>query len=333
MLLGLGLFWFLSHPRDYLSKPLTREKPLLDTLVTIKAYGDNRRDTERAVDRAFVAMAKIESLADNFAADSEITLLNKRSGQGPVKASPDLFNMIALSIHYSKKTQGAFDITVGPLTRLWRFGEKSHLPSRAEIDTLLPLVGWEKINLDREKQTVELTKPGMILDLGGVSKGYAVDKAMQVLQSRGIRGALVTTGSTTRVIGTKAGNRAWEIGIQHPRDEGELLGVISSTQKSISTSGDYQRYFEKEGKRYHHILDPRTGLPVERIMAVTVVVTGDCAAADTLSTGVFALGFPQALRFVENEKGLEAMIVTSDGRVHLSSGLKGKVDKLVEKVQ
>lgn len=333
LLLGLGLFWFLSRPRDYLSEPLIKEKPLLDTLVTIKAYGKDREKTERAVDQAFAAMVKIESVANNFAARSEITRLNRRSGQGPAKVSPDLLNMIALSLDYSRKTQGAFDVSVGPLTQRWKFGEKSYLPSQEEIAGLLPLVGWEKVKLDRGKQTVELTQPGMILDLGGVSKGYAVDKAIEVLKSHGISRALVTTGSTTRVIGRKAEEKAWQIGVQHPRDAGKLLGVIPLTQKSISTSGDYQRYFEKVGKRYHHILDPKTGYPVGGIMAVTVVTSGSCSAADILSTGVFALGFPQAMRFVESEKGLEAIIVTSDGRVHLSSGLKGKVDELVEKVE
>lgn len=333
MILGLGLFWFLSRPKDYLSEPLTKEEPLLDTLVTIKAYGANREKTRRAIDEAFAAMAEIESIANNFDSRSEISRLNKESGKGPVKVSLDLFKMIALSLDYSKKTDGAFDITIGPLTRLWKFGEKSHPPSSQEIAGLLSTVGWQRIELDSKEQTVALKLPRMSLDLGGVSKGYAVDQAIAVLKSHGITRALVTTGSTTRVIGRKVKNEPWQIGVQHPRDAGKLLGVVSLTQKSVSTSGDYQRFFEKGGERYHHILSPKTGYPVQDVIAVTIVTSKDCVDADILSTGIFALGYPEGMRFVEKERDLEAVIVTSDGEVHLSSGLKGKVKGLVRNVQ
>lgn len=325
----LGLILILLFPRlsPSSSKPQIKEKILLDTLVTIKAYGKNKKRTTQSVDKAFKEMARIEKIANNFDPKSEISMLNKKAGRGPVKISHHLFKMIELSINYHKISGGTFDITIWPLIQLWSFGERKEPPSKSEILNRLSLVDTRKVNVDSHNQTVSLA-PNTSLDLGGISKGYAVDRAIVTLAEEGINSALVTTGSTTRTLGQKPKGQLWKVGIQHPRKPDKLIGIVELDQKSISTSGDYQRFFTKNGRRYHHILNPKTGYPAEGIMSVTIITDQSCTEADILSTGVFVLGFPQGMEFIESKPGIEGIIITSDRRVHISRGLHEKTKNI-----
>jgi len=318
--LGIALSALFFNP-GYTSQPYLKRKILLDTLVEIKAYGRNKGKVEKAVDKAFQEMKRIEKLLNNYDPKSEISRLNRKAGKA-IPVSAETFEVVALSKSYGRQTGGAFDITVGPLVKLWDFGGSKHLPGEQELEKILPLVNWKDIELNREKRTIRLARKGMSLDLGGVAKGYAADKAIQILKQEGIRSALVTTGSTTRVIGEKPDEEPWRIGIQHPRKEKEIIGTLSLKNQSVSTSGDYQQYFIKNGRRYHHILSPQTGQPARGVMSVTVVTNKSCAEADILSTAIFVMGYPEGMRFIERTKDLEGIIVDAQGKVHISSGLR-----------
>ncbi len=320
----------MSKESGYTTKPYVKEDILFDTYVTVKAFGENKGEVEKAVEEAFKEMKRIQNLMDFFNPESEVSKINQSNQK--VKVSQDTAQVIKLSLLYGKKTNGAFNIAVGPLVSLWNFGEGGLLPEEEELNKALSLVDLKSITLGEEARTVQLLKPEMKIDLGGIAKGYAADKAIETLKRHHITQALVTTGSTTKVIGLKPDKKPWQVGIEHPRDTSKLIGIVPLVNQSISTSGDYQRYFVKNKKRYHHILNPKTGMPAEGVISVTVITDKSCAEADLLSTAIFVMGYPEGMKFVGKEKGLEAIIVTSDGKAHLSPGLKNKIKNLLEEI-
>jgi len=328
LLIGLGITLWMTQNRGYTGDPFVREEVLLDTFVKIKAYGGSKARVEKAADEALAEVKKVEDSMNFFDPKSEISRINRAAGKKAVEVSDEVLEVISLSKSYGEETAGAFDIAVGPLIPLWGFGENPRIPSQSEIDRVLPLVNLEDIEIDGETKTVLLKRPGMMIDLGGVAKGYAADKAIETLKKRGVTQALITTGSTTRVLDSKPDGEPWRIGIEHPRKSGQTIGILNLVDKSVSTSGDYQRYFIKDGKRYHHILDPKTGKPAGGVMSITVVAGRSCAEADILSTAIFVMGYPRGMSFIEKTGDLEGVLVTSDGRVHVSSGLKDKVEDL-----
>lgn len=330
LLIGLGVILWTTQNRGYTGEPFVREEILLDTFVKIKAYGDSKARVEKAVDEAMAEVRKVEDSMNFFDPKSEISKINRAAGKKAVEVSDEVLAVISLSKSYGEETGGTFNIAVGPLIPLWKFGENPRLPRQSEIDGVLPLIDLKDIEIDEKTKTVLLKRPGMMIDLGGVAKGYAADKAIESLKKRGVTQALITTGSTTRVRGSKPDGEPWRIGIEHPRKSGQTIGILSLVNKSVSTSGDYQRYFIKNGKRYHHILDPKTGRPAGGVMSVTVVTGRSCAEADILSTAIFVMGYPRGMKFIEQTRDLEGVLVTSDGKVHVSSGLKGKVEDLIQ---
>lgn len=340
MVTGLILFVLIAlcwgrkvYCPSYSEEPLVKEKFLLDTLVTIKAYGDDGKEVERAVEAAFDKIAFVEKIANYYDSKSELSLINQRASKQPVSISTEMLALINMSLVYHQKTGSAFDITVAPLMDLWGFGQNEHVPGQPEIDGVLPLVDSHNIRLDHKERQIQLIKPKVRLDLGGVAKGHAVDRAIAVLEKYGIESALVTTGSTTKVIGMKPDREPWKIGIENPRSKNDIIGILALKEnESVSTSGDYQQYFIRKGRRYHHILDPKTGYPAGDYMSVTVITTRSCAEADILSTAIFVLGYPKGLNFVEKSPDLEAVTVTAEGKVHLSKGLRGKVKELKKKL-
>lgn len=332
----------------YTSLPFEKEELLLDTLVTIKAHGESRSQVEQAVADAFTAMREIDRVSDYFDSSSEVSRVNREAGQRPVAVSEDLLDMIALSQQYARLTEGAFDPTVGAVTLLYDF-DKEKAPSAAQIASRLPLVAAENIQIDRSARTVRLAQEGMRLDVGGVAKGFAADRAAAVLRARGISQALVTTGSTTVIIGGKPRRGLldtvgryvysftdsaaltvvdpWKIAIQHPRKApGETAGLLELVDRQISTSGDYQQSFTKGERRYHHILDPKTGQPAEGIVSLTVVTNKSCAEADILSTALFVMGLADAIAFVEEQSDVDMVLVTDTGDVRVTSGIRDRVE-------
>jgi thiamine biosynthesis lipoprotein len=316
---------FRDRKAKYLDEPYQKDQLVLDTLVTIKAYGEDKAQVEQAVGLAMKEIEEIDKKVDYYDPQSDISKLNKIAGKNsgkPTPASSDLIAIIETSKELSRQSGGAFDITLGPVIRLWNFNGKARVPPMPQLSRSLELVGMENVDVDRENKTVLFKNAGMSLDLGGVAKGYAADRAIAVLKRKGIKNALVTTGSTTVCMGRKADGKPWIIGIQHPRKADKTLGTLELTQKSLSTSGDYQRYFVQGGKRYHHILDPKTGLPAKGCRSVTVVTDRSCTEADILSTAAFVMGYPKGFSYLEALRDTEGVIVDSKGKVHETGGLK-----------
>lgn len=309
---------------------VTSEQFLMDTLVSIRVIGNDQKQLHEAVEKAFREMKRIEKLTDRFQpaessqCTSEVCRVNSGAGRKAEVVDEDVFVMLSLAKKYADLSRGAFDITIGSLLDLWGFGKiEQKVPEDKEIKKALALVDYQELLLNNTDNSVFLKRPGMSLDLGGIAKGYAAGKAMQVLQDYGVKGALINAGGNITVLGQKADNKPWKIGIQDPRDSEEIIGVLKLNNESAVTSGDYNRFFIYRGRRYHHIISPFTGYPADKNMSVTVVAS-DPGVADILSTALFVLEPKEGLTLVERLEGVDALFVTADKQILISSGLKEK---------
>ena len=240
--------------------------------------------------------------------------------------SPETFFVINKAVYYANLSEGAFDPTVGPLVDLWAIGTpQARIPPPEEINQVLKLVDFRQITLNEKTATIFLPKAGMELDLGAVAKGYAVGRAVDVLRQKGITSAKIDAGGDIMVMGTKPGGQPWRLGIKHPRGKDKLLATLTAVNENLVTSGDYQRFFMDQGRRYHHIFDPRTGYPVRDLISATIV-TGDPLLGDILSTAVFVLGPQKGLALTGGIKGTGVIMVTPEGKVLLSPGLEKRVN-------
>lgn len=290
----------------------------MGTDVTIDVIGTDAAKLDEALAAAEAELRRVEDLMTSWR-DSPLTRMNARAGQGPQKIDPELAHMIDQGLAVGELTGGAFDITFASVGKLWDFkAEPPILPSQAEIDAALESVDYRRVKLDLEASTIDLPA-GTQLGLGGIAKGYGVDRAMAVLMERGIKDGIVNAGGDMKVLGTKFG-RPWRIAVKHPRDRERVLAMVPLSNTCMVTSGDYERFFEYNGKRYHHILDPRTGYPATGGMSVTVIAP-EAAFADALATGLSVLGPDKGLPLVESLPRVECLIVDMDGGVTKSSGL------------
>lgn len=281
---------------------------MMDTAVTITAYGPR---AEQAVAAAFAEMRRVAALMNADDPDSEVSLINRNAGLEPVRVSSETFELLELCQHYSELAAGAFDVTVRPLVELWGIGKKDkYVPSPEEIERALQLVDYRKVILDQNTKTVFLPVPGMGVDLGGAAKGYAADRAREILKEHGVRSALIDAGGNIWTVGIRPDGRKWRIGIRHPRPEvaGGVLAVLPSQDLTLVTSGDYERYFLKYGTRYHHIFDPHTGLPARELVSATII-GNNSAEADILSTAVFVLGADRGLALTNQLPHITTVVV------------------------
>jgi len=288
----------------------------MGTKAWVTIAGMRSAEAEEAARAAFREMYRIESVMSNWKSSSEVSRLNARSGEGAVAVSPELFSLIDSSLSFSEKTFGAFDVTVRAAVVLWGFegGSAARLPTDAEIERARSLVGYEKVTLDRAARTVALP-PGMEIDLAGVAKGYALDRCIAVLQERGVTDAFVNLGGNISAIGSAPGEPGWPIGIRDPEGGTTTVGTIVLRNEAVATSGDYENFVEIGGKRYGHIIDPRTARPVDTPLSVTVVApTG--LASDALSTGLFVLGAERSKEAVAALPRVKALFaVRRDGGI------------------
>jgi len=298
--------------------------PLLHTFVEIKAYGDNQ--TASILDGAFVEMDRINDLLNNYDPSSEISSVNAAAGSYPIPISPETYDALNTARQYAGLTNGAFDFTVGPLVALWGFdkeqpGLAGKAPGARQIRQALRRVDYRALELitDASGAHARLKRSGMRIDVGAFCKGFAADRAVEYLQNNGIQNALVAAGGTICAIGSKPGEQPWQIGIRHPRNDSTFLTVITLRNQSVSTSGDYEKFYYKAGKRRSHIIDPRTGYPVSTVQSVTVIGPSGIAS-DALSTAVFVLGPDAGIKVIEDLPGFEALIVSAAGDVVYSEG-------------
>lgn len=299
---------------------------LFGAVVSITARGGP--DTAAAVEGAFAEMARIEALMSAYVEESELSVLNRAGGRA-VPVSPETESILRSGLKLASLSDGLFDITVRPLVSLWGFDTGMHrVPSGEEIRELMPLVDYRQVEI-ADDGLVSL-RPGMALDLNSLVKGYAADRAAEVLYDGGVTDAMLNVGqSSIKVLGNNPDGRRWRVGIIHPRRKSEVYAVIEmESGDCLSTTGDYQNYFIHDGVRYSHVFDATTGWPSQTMQAVTVL-TESAMWADGLSTALFAMEVDRALAWAEDDDDFEAIIVTIDGEIRYSSGLAGRLE-LVE---
>ncbi|MCR4429996.1 MAG: FAD:protein FMN transferase [Tepidanaerobacteraceae bacterium] len=320
-------------------RPITKTNFLLDTLTQITAYGDN---ASGAIDMVFDRISDIQKKMTASGEDSEVIEINNEAGKKFQKVSPDTFYVIKKGIYYSESSHGRFDITIGPLVKLWGIGtDKAKVPSAEEIRIALRHVNYKNAVLNEDANSVMLREPGMAIDLGAIAKGYAADEAVRILKESGVKSAAVDLGGNIYVIGKKPNGSLWKIGIQDPFEpRGDTFATVDVSDRTLVTSGIYERYFIKDGKRYHHILDTSTGYPVDNDLVSVTIISDSSIDADAISTMVFALGLKDGMKYVEETNDVEAVFVTEDRKVYASSGIgqyefritnkKFKLEKLME---
>jgi len=302
---------FSGCNRDIVIK---RIKPIMGTYVKITVIAQDKRKAEKAIGKAFSKIEEIDYLMSTYKPDSEIRRLNSR---GKLKVSPQTLEVLKKAVYFSKLTKGALDITYTPLMSLWEKAEKTQvLPSPEAVKKALSLVGYRNILFNAG--TVRFSKEGMEIDLSSIAKGYAVDKAIDVLKEEGISNALVDAGGDIYTLGSFSPKGKWRVAIQHPRDKGRIMGVAEISNRAVATSGDYERYFTIRDKSYSAIFDPKTGESKDEIISATVIAP-DCATADALATASFILG-RKAISLVNTLEGVEALLITKEGKIISSRG-------------
>ncbi len=342
IVLPIILFFFVSCQ----SKEYSASRLLLGTSVFIRVFEGG---TEQALEDIFARVQKIEEEMSVSTDDYEQTVLLDINRQSSLAASTlgladidyakeehtkvyelseELATVIKEGLRISQETDGAFDMTIASALRLWGFNSgESLVPSQRELDEALRLVDWSVASVDQNQLRLGI---GQSIDVGGIAKGYAADIVKKLLQEQGVKTAILDFGGNIVVFGQKKSKETWKIGIQKPYITDEIVAILSLAEGSVVTSGVYERYFEKDGKEYFHILDPKTGYPADNDLLSVTLVCDTSIQADGFSTGVFVLGLEKGLAFVEGEDNLEAIFITREKTVVLSSGLKDKVELAAE---
>jgi thiamine biosynthesis lipoprotein len=325
--------------------PPAQSEFVLGTVCTINLY---RYGSSPVYKKIFSRLRELEDILSANSADSVLAAINAAAGTAPVPAGDDLIRVLERALYFARASGGAFDPSIGPLVRLWGIGtEQAGVPGEGEIEEALSLVNWRDIRLDRERGTVFLTRPGMALDLGAIAKGYAADEAVKIIAAAGIPLAVIDLGGNIYVYGEKEGSRPWRIGIQNPLEpRGTYLGVLERqdpaqknpprgdgrrkyagsggtpdplANKTVVTSGIYERFFEYAGRNYHHILSTQNGYPAETGLLSVTVIAENSMDADALSTAAFALGWEKGSALIKAQ-GAEAVFVLAGKRIRCSAG-------------
>ena len=285
---------------------------LMGTTVSVTFFDTDQEHASRAMDHAFAAMEAVGVDMDKHTNDSELSRLNRL---GSMDVSPELLLNIKKALYYSNISDGAFDITIEPVLRMWdRVKETQKMPTPEEINDSLQHVGWWKVNISENTVTLQ---DGMAIDLGGIAKGYAVDKGIESLQKDGINDAIINAGGNMRTMGSKLGE-PWTIALQNPRNSSDYITLIEVYNASISTSGDYERYFFLNQTKVIHIADPRTGMSAQGVISVTIVTSRGSLDSDALSTAVFVLGEEKGMQLIDSLDDVSGLIITQDREIHRS---------------
>lgn len=297
---------------------VTREAAIMGTRCVVELWSEERARGEAAAEAVFTEFRRIDALMSTYKPESELSRVNARAAREPVRVSRELYDMLAASIEYSKLTRGAFDVTYASVGYLYDY--RAHVrPDDAAIEAALPGIDYRHIRLLPRTSAVRFARPGVRIDLGGIAKGYAVDRGIEVLRAAGVERAMVNAGGDTRIIGDRFG-RPWIVGIRHPDDENQVVLKMPITDAAMSTSGDYERFFEEGGVRYHHILDPKTGRSASKVRSVTVI--GPTAMrTDALTKSIFIMGAEEGIAFIDGLEDVDAIAVKPDGKVLYSKGL------------
>jgi thiamine biosynthesis lipoprotein len=326
VLSGLGALFVGCTGFPTQSEPVVvkRAQMHMGTLVTITSVARSEAAAQAAATAGFSEIHRLEQLLSTWIPTSELSRVNTSAGVKPVHVSPETLTVVQRAIQVAEMTDGGFNIAIGPAVDAWSVIEGRRIPTESELEALRPLVDLQAIHIDEREQTIYLGKTGMRIDVGGIGKGYAADQAVDALRSAGAIAGVVALSGDIKTFGRSPGGKMFPVGIQHPRKDGSVLAWIDLQDEAISTAGDYERFFEREGVRYHHILDPRTLQPARSCQSVTVIAR-EGVWADGLDTGIFVMGPERGMELVEQLPDVEAIIVDAEGRLLVSSGLKQRI--------
>jgi thiamine biosynthesis lipoprotein len=298
---------------------LSDEQAIMGTSVRVELWHDDEAAGRAAIAAVMEEMHRIDRTMSPYKPDSELSLINREAAKRAVPISREMYDLIERSLEFSKLSDGAFDITFSSVGYLYDY-RKHVRPTEQQIAEALPGISYRHLRLDPKARTIRFAREGVRIDLGGIAKGYAVDNCIGILRKRGVTNAIVTAGGDSRILGDRRG-RPWNIGIRDPRRRGEVVAVLPLIDVAISTSGDYERYFEEDGVRYHHIINPKTGKSASGVRSVTVIAR-DGITTEGLTKSVFIMGVERGLRLIESLPGTDAVIVDDSGALHYSAGLR-----------
>ena len=295
-----------------------QEESIMGTRIAVEFWDEDKHHAKQCAEQVFSEMRRIDALMSPYKPDSELSRLNQQAADEAIQISEEMFILLKKSLRMSQISNGAFDITFSSVGHLYDYREGIK-PSEQEIQQSLERINFRHVVLDEKNHSVRFARSGVRIDLGGIAKGYAVDNGIAILDKCGIKGGLVSAGGDSRILGDR-GNRPWMMGIRHPRKKDAVVVVLPLSNTALSTSGDYERFFIEDGKRYHHIISPKTGKSVATTWSATVIGP-DTTTTDALSTSLFVLGPAKGLQLVESLEGIDAVIIDGQGRMHYSSGL------------
>ncbi len=315
LLLATGVAYSAAVQAEW----LYREEDIMGTRCAVEIWATDRAAGNAAMEAVLADMRRIDALMSTYKPDSEISRVNANAAREPVAITAELFGLLQTAQQYSALSKGAFDITYASVGYLYDYRQHFH-PDEKSIAAALPTVDYRQLKLDPANRTVSFGKPGMRIDLGGIAKGYAVDRGIEILKARGFTHAMVNAGGDTRVSGDRFG-KPWVVGIRHPDRKDEVALRIPLTDAAFSTSGDYERFFDEGGVRYHHIIDPKTGHSPHAVRSVTIIAS-NATRTDGLSKTVFILGPKAGLDFINSLPDADAIVIAADGKVSYSKGLQ-----------
>ena len=310
------------------SRTVQKTEAIMGTDVTITVVSRSAEEGDAAIEAGMAELRRLDAMMSLYKDTSEITRVNLAAGKSAVKVSPEMIELVERAASISQLSSGVFDVTVGPLVVLWQMRLKEGtVPTDEEIALVRPLVNFRNIVVDKKASTLFLRKTGMIMDFGGM-KGYMADRTAEVIKKHGIKDAVIAVAGDIWVLGHRDDGKAWRIGVQHPREHDKTLAVLDLSDQYVTTSGDYERFVIKEKKRYHHIIDPRTGKPSHGVISATIIGTKG-AVIDPLAKVPFILGPDAGLKIVK-KLGAEAIVVDDQGRVFMTDGIKNLLDQPVQ---
>ena len=294
---------------------------ILGTIIELKVYGGN---AEKAIDDAILKLNEIDDKMSVFKNSSEVSIINSNAGISHCVVSTDTYFVIKKAVEYSKLSEGAFDATIRPVVELWGINtDHAKIPKTLEIKNDMKLINYKDIILNDKAKSIKLRNENQQIDLGAIAKGFAADEVKNILIRNDIKHAIIDLGGNIYALGNKPDGTLWNIGIQDPINKsGKYVGIVCVQNKSVVTSGNYERYFIKEGKRYHHIIDPRTGEPSENGIISATVVSEYSIDGDALTTCVYVMGIEKGLKIIQSIDGAEAILITKDKKVYVTSGIR-----------
>jgi thiamine biosynthesis lipoprotein len=294
-------------------------RPMMGTEVSVLFWHDDPVAGELLVEQVFDEAHRIDQLMSTYIEESRISDINRRAADEPVPAGGELFDLIRRSLDISVLTLGAFDVTYESVGQHYNFRNRRR-PDAETVAEERKLISWKFVELDQAAGTVSFREQGVRINLGGIAKGYVVERGANILRVNGVEHGIVTAGGDSRLIGDRRG-QPWMVGIRDPRKDGQVAISVPLEDEAISTSGDYERYFEEDGVRYHHILQPSTGAPASGVHSATVFGP-DAVFTDALSTSVFVMGVDKGLRLIGSLPDYESIVIDADGQIYYSDGLQ-----------